>query len=225
VPVNSSVMGKAERIHLTCLFIGVALTARLHYETLQSHLNGLRGPAEFARLTAMKPKFANLEAWKQAELLMQPAFIRLVDNLRKQLDESTWKGAYRDVPLWADDVPESTRTRYQLLQQELTTAAPTQAVLVEAALAQLPAPHPGYELCLTQPDRQVVVDMWELCYQICFHAPARSDAPVTVDLSLIDETGEVDWAALDEKTKAIVGQIFANLAIDRSGFGDAPREA
>jgi hypothetical protein len=169
----------------------------------------------------MKPKFANLEAWRQAELLMQPAFIRLVDNLRKQLEDSTWKGTYRDVPMWADDVPESTRTRYQLLQQELTTAEPTQAALVEAALAQLPQPHPGYELCLTKLDRQVVVDMWELCYQICFHAPEglrpaaghQSGQPVTVDLSLIDETGDVDWSQLDEKTKRIVGQVFANLAV------------
>jgi hypothetical protein len=160
----------------------------------------------------MKPKFANLEAWKQAELLMQPAFIRLVDNLRKQLEDSTWKGTYRDVPMWADDVPDSTRTRYQLLQQELATAEPTQAELVKAALAQLPQPHPGYELCLTKQDRQVVVDMWELCYQICFHAPNVPGSPVTVDLSLIDETGDVDWSQLDEKTKRIVGQVFANLA-------------
>lgn len=45
----------------------------------------------------MKPKFKNTVAWQQAEMLMQPALIRVLDNIRKTLDESTWKGTYEDV--------------------------------------------------------------------------------------------------------------------------------
>jgi len=31
------------------------------------------------------PKFSNITSWEQAELLMQPAFIRIIDHIRKQL--------------------------------------------------------------------------------------------------------------------------------------------
>jgi hypothetical protein len=36
----------------------------------------------------MKPKFATKRAWQQAELLMQPAYIRLVDQIRRQTEEN-----------------------------------------------------------------------------------------------------------------------------------------
>ena len=36
----------------------------------------------------MNPKFKDIIAWEQAQLLMQPAFIRVLDNLRKQLELS-----------------------------------------------------------------------------------------------------------------------------------------
>lgn len=45
----------------------------------------------------MKPKIKNTLAWQQAELLMQPALIRLLDNLRKKLEESVWQGTYEEV--------------------------------------------------------------------------------------------------------------------------------
>ncbi|MFB2881831.1 hypothetical protein [Floridanema aerugineum] len=45
----------------------------------------------------MKPKITNMVAWQQAELLMQPAYLRIVDNLRKQLEQSAWKGTYEEV--------------------------------------------------------------------------------------------------------------------------------
>lgn len=45
----------------------------------------------------MKPKFKNSLAWKQAELLMQPCLIRLLDNIRKYLEASEWEGTYENV--------------------------------------------------------------------------------------------------------------------------------
>ncbi len=45
----------------------------------------------------MRPKIKDSVAWEQANLLMQPALIRIIDNIRKQLDESVWKGTYQDV--------------------------------------------------------------------------------------------------------------------------------
>jgi len=45
----------------------------------------------------MKPKFKNSLAWQQAELLMQPCLIRLLDNIRKYLEDSPWEGTYENV--------------------------------------------------------------------------------------------------------------------------------
>ena len=124
----------------------------------------------------MKPKITNAIAWEQAELLMQPALIRLIDNIRKQLDESIWTGTYQEVHI----------------------------------------PFPGYQLCLEHKGEQRCVDLWELCYQICFtnytltHLESES-IEVEIDTSLIDETGDVDWNRLDAKSRQIVDDMFSQL--------------
>ena len=130
----------------------------------------------------MKPKFKNNLAWEQAQILMQPAFIRVLDNLRKKLEKSVWKGAYEEI-------------------QE---------------------PYPGYILTLTNQDKSVQVDIWELCYQVCFsdYQPAKvhflsvdneDTYEVEIDTRLIDETGQVDWHLLETKAKHLVSQVFASL--------------
>lgn len=130
----------------------------------------------------MKPKFKTALAWEQAQLLMQPAFIRVIDNIRKQLDESSWQGTYQEIQ----------------------------------------TPYPGYLLCLTQGDRSVKVDLWSLCFQVCFldYNPAQiqivdeteeTTQEIEVDTSLIDETGDVDWHRLETKTQQLVKEVFANL--------------
>lgn len=127
----------------------------------------------------MKPKFKDIEAWQQAQLLMQPAFIRVLDNIRQQLEESPWEGTY----------------------QEKQT------------------PFPGYELCLTRQDLSVTVDIWNLCFQVCFldYSPpvdeleTDSSQLVAIDTSLIGEDGEVDWHRLDSKARQLVQDIFLDL--------------
>ncbi len=124
----------------------------------------------------MKPTFKNMVAWQQAELLMQPALIRIIDQVRKQLEDSHWKATYNDVQI----------------------------------------PIPGYELCLEGNGTSVCVDLWELCYQVCFrnytptHTPQESQE-VEIDTSLIDEDGDVDWQSLDTKAERLVAQVFASL--------------
>lgn len=128
----------------------------------------------------MKPKFKTVLAWEQAQLLMQPAYIRVIDNIRKQLEESPWKGTYQEVS----------------------------------------APYPGYHLCLSRQDLSVRVDIWELCFRICFvsYEPTQTHVfnqeatqEVQIDTRLIDETGEVDWQFLETKAQQIVNQVFADL--------------
>jgi len=165
----------------------------------------------------VKPKFVDINAWNQAELLMQPVFIRLLDNLRKQLERSPWQGTYHEVPMWSDQVPEATRTKVLELKQQLETATTEEAIAIQLALADLPQPYPSYQLRLQHAQQTVELDLWELCYQICFRnfTPAASVADgweVEIDTDLIEaETGEIDWQSLDDKAKQLVEQIFANL--------------
>ena len=124
----------------------------------------------------MKPKFKDTVAWQQAEMLMQPALIRILDQVRKQLENTTWKATYNNVE----------------------------------------TPLPGYELCLESNDTSVCVDLWELCFKVCFrnysstHTEQESQE-VEIDTSLIDETGDVDWQCLDTKAQHLVEQVFADL--------------
>ncbi|MBD3880902.1 hypothetical protein IFO70_03950 [Phormidium tenue FACHB-886] len=171
------------------------------------------------------PKFADTIAWQQAELLMQPTFIRVIDNLGKRLEESNWKGTYEDIPVWAEGVSEETKAIVRQLQEQLKIATPEQAVQIEEALARLPQPAPGYLLRLEKGSsvgdstakRQITIDIWQLCYQICFrnYSPVLNamdnDFKVEIDTTLIDETGDVDWLKLDTKAKQLIGQIFSSL--------------
>jgi hypothetical protein len=45
----------------------------------------------------MKPIFKNSIDWEQAEALIQPSLIRVIDNLRKKLETSLWKETYTEV--------------------------------------------------------------------------------------------------------------------------------
>jgi len=164
------------------------------------------------------PKFATSLAWDQAELLMQPTFIRVIDNIGKQLEQSTWKGTYTDIQVWAEETSDATKALVVQLQQQLAIADPAEAEAIQSQLEQLPKPYPGYQLCLEQGDRKITVDIWQLCYQICFrnYSPVLNamdkDLVVEVDTSLINSAGEVDWLRLDHKTKQLVEQIFSSLS-------------
>lgn len=159
----------------------------------------------------MPPKITNSVAWQQAELLMQPTFIRIIDNIRKLLDKSSWKGTYHDVLTWAAGTSDETKARVTQLVQELETATPEKAEAIRETLRLLPTPHPGYHLCLQRQEEQVNVDIWELCYQVCFIRYTQSDDTVDIDTSLIDETGNVEWNLLDKKAIRVVEEMFASL--------------
>jgi hypothetical protein len=59
----------------------------------------------------MQPKFANELAWQQAEFLMQPIYIRIIDRIRQQSEVSTWQVSY-------EEVKEPHPTNYLCLQSQ-----------------------------------------------------------------------------------------------------------
>lgn len=170
----------------------------------------------------MTPKFADAIAWQQAEILMQPVFIRVIDNLRKQLEQSTWKGTYHDTQTWPEGVSDDTKAQVLALHQELIAAADDHEIAaIEHELAQLPRFQPGYELWLEQNDtvagtlrdRKLKLDLWQLCYQVCFrdYQPEMPDELIAVDTDLLDEDGAVDWVQLDQKAKHLIEETFRQL--------------
>lgn len=159
----------------------------------------------------MPPKITNSASWQQAEILMQPAFIRVVDNIRKHLDVSNWKGTYHDVLIWPAGTTDQTKAMVTHLIEEMDTATPEQLQEIRGNLALLPMPHPGYHLRLQRQEQQVSVDLWDLCYQVCFVNYSPENIDVNVDTSLIDESGEIEWQLLENKTKQLVKQVFDSL--------------
>jgi hypothetical protein len=162
----------------------------------------------------MPPKINNSVTWQQAEILMQPAFIRVIDNIRKQLDVSAWTGTYHDVLIWPANTTDETKAIVTQLLQELETATPEQADEIRKTVSRLPMPHPGYHLRLKRQEQEINIDLWDLCYQVCFLNYSPDDLDVEsseIDTSLIDEMGEVDWLRLEAKTRELVEQVFANL--------------
>jgi hypothetical protein len=45
----------------------------------------------------MQPKFATELAWQQAEFLMQPIYIRIIDRIRQQSEVSIWAVSYEEI--------------------------------------------------------------------------------------------------------------------------------
>ncbi len=45
----------------------------------------------------MVPKFSDELAYQQAEFLMQPIYIRIIDRIRQQSETSTWEVSYEEV--------------------------------------------------------------------------------------------------------------------------------
>lgn len=124
----------------------------------------------------MKPKFKTRQAWEQAQTLMQPTLIRVVDQLRQQVEASPWEGEYEDIS----------------------------------------EPLPGFQLRLQQGDRSQVLNLWDLCFQVCFlnyPSPHSTDTDLEVDLDpqLLNAAGEVEWNILDKKVRQVLATTFAAL--------------
>ena len=157
------------------------------------------------------PQFATAQDQRYAQALMQPALIRIIDNIRKQLDASDWEGSYRDDMEWPTETTAEQKQQYLALQELLETATSEEHDQIQAALAQLPAPQHLYTLCLKQPNRQKEIDVWQLCYQLCAVA-SSNNGPISIDTSLLDlEAGDVDWIALDQKAMRLVKETFKAL--------------
>ncbi|MGI0481876.1 hypothetical protein ACN4EE_13935 [Geminocystis sp. CENA526] len=117
----------------------------------------------------MTPKFENIIAYEKAQLLLQPIYIRLIDNLRKQSELLEWNVEYQEIS----------------------------------------EPFPSYLISLKKGDYHKQYNLWDLCFQICFISYEQGQIqPVKIDDTLIDDRGELNWEALEDKTKNLVTKLF-----------------
>lgn len=161
----------------------------------------------------MTPTFSTSLARAQIEQLMQPALIRVIDNLRKQLDESSWKGDYEETLVWPEGTTDEQKKTYTDLQQQLHGVPTEEHDRVSALMSDLPQPSPLYTLKLTKPEAaEQSLDVWALCYQVCsLNYSADSEGPLDADVGLLASSGEVDWRKLDDKTKSLIEAQFSAL--------------
>ncbi|MEM6501819.1 MAG: hypothetical protein AAF685_08280 [Cyanobacteria bacterium P01_C01_bin.89] len=173
----------------------------------------------------MKPKLKDMDAWYKAEALMQPALIRAIDNIRKALDQCDWQGKYEEEWAWPEGTTEETKTRIKLLEQQLKDAEKVGDMEtvdeVQGALNAQPQPQPLYTFHLKKGDRTAMIDLWQICYRICFQDYAARAAlstgdrvSVDVDESLFETGGDIDWQRLDEKAKTEITTFFKQLSED-----------
>jgi hypothetical protein len=129
------------------------------------------------------------------------------------LDISDWKGTYQDVLTWPANTTDETKALVTQLVQNMETATIAQIEEIKKTLTSLPMPYPGYHLLLQRQQEQVNIDLWDLCYQVCFLNYSSQNTAVDIDTNLIDEYGDVNWQYLENKTQELVKQVFANLPI------------
>jgi hypothetical protein len=144
--------------------------------------------------------FATSEDRLLAEPLMQPTLIRVIDNLRKHIETTDWQSTYVERLLWPASATEAEKQQVQAIASSLETASPEQAKQLRQQLSTLPSPVPAYQLQLTRNGNTQVLDVWQLCFQVCF-VDYAADIPAQVDRTLLDIDNEVNWVTLDAKAK------------------------
>jgi hypothetical protein len=157
--------------------------------------------------------FATASDRTQANQLMQPCLIRVIDNLRKQTETLDWHSEYVEHLLWPDGTTAAQQEQVKALSAELDQAAAAEVPRLEQALSQLPNPMPAYQLRLTRGSQTACLDVWDLCFQVCFrnYAPEH---PVVVDPTLLDSSGDIDWITLDEKAKALIETALTQATVN-----------
>jgi hypothetical protein len=133
----------------------------------------------------MQPQFADELAWQQAEFLMQPIYIRIIDRIRQQSETSTWQVTY----------------------EEVQTPHPTNYLCLQSGdrLLKFDIWDLCYQVCFLDyhgSDSEVI------------GSDAQNEITqfVAIDTSLIDlEARSPDWHRLDTKAQSVIARIFTNL--------------
>ena len=133
----------------------------------------------------MKPQFTTRLAWDKAEILMQPALIRILDNIRKQLEKSQWQGSFKDI------------------------TEPIPGYLLCLTKDDLSLEVDIWQLCY-----QVVSNNFTPTFSEVSSEDEQTSYELEIDERLLDETGEIDWHLIEAKAQQSVRQIFNQLTVE-----------
>ncbi len=130
----------------------------------------------------MKPQFKTRLAWDKAEILMQPALIRILDNIRKQLESSEWQGSFQNV---THPIP--------------------------GYLLCLTKGDRSVEIDLWQLCYQVVSHNYSPTFTHTANEEEQSSFTLEIDERLLDHTGEIDWQLIEAKAQQSVRKVFEDI--------------
>jgi hypothetical protein len=147
---------------------------------------------------------------------MQPALIRVIDTLRKHIETTDWQSRYLEQVLWPASATAAEKQQVEEIAASLETAPPDQADQLRQQLSTLPAPLPGYQLEITHSGHRVVLDIWQLCFQVCF-VDYAAGVPVRVDQALLDNQDDIDWVTLDAKARQQVALALQQVTQPNAG--------
>lgn len=77
------------------------------------------------------PHNAVMTSHEKLSLLLQPALIRLIDQLRTQLKEVNWTWTYETIEIWPKEVPQITRSQYEEMVRALEVASGEEAETIQ----------------------------------------------------------------------------------------------
>jgi hypothetical protein len=153
--------------------------------------------------------------------LMQPTFIRVIDHLRLAQERSDWMGQYETLQAWPPQTTPQEQAEVLWLYDRREGAEGADLMDIDRQLEDLPQPIPVYLLHLTKAGQTRILNVWELCYSICLaeYQPQLQRAEyvevsaeaMRPDDTLLDVTGDINWAKLDQKTAQAVQAAFQFL--------------
>jgi hypothetical protein len=165
--------------------------------------------------------FAEGSGLQTALTLMQPTFIRVMDHLRRALEQSTWKGQYETTYAWPEGTTPEAKAEVLRLYDKIEVAPKSEKADLEDQLEALPQPIAIYLLHLEKGEERRLLNVWELCCQICLadYVPQMESKDFVnvglddagADQTLFDALSEVDWAKLDQKTARVIQGVFEAL--------------
>ncbi|NJN23499.1 MAG: hypothetical protein HC810_02680 [Acaryochloridaceae cyanobacterium RL_2_7] len=115
-----------------------------------------------------------MDKQQKLAMLMQPALIRLIDQLRQQLTAASLKWTYETTELWPNDVPQTLRQQYQEMTEALEIANDDDADKIYAVLETLPQPVPLYRLEIEQGNEKLYEHVGAVLSNLSKKLPTRS---------------------------------------------------
>ena len=87
-----------------------------------------------------------------------------------------------------------------------------------ATYEEVQEPLPGHQLSLTHEDTSVTINIWDICFKVCFidyqfssNQLSQDSIMVEIDNNLFNEDKQINWQHLKTKTEKTIQTIINNF--------------